>query len=528
MACQRRLNESVRDKMKKFKYVAVIGVDGMGNFNKFADTPNFDRIFKGGAVTYNALSLDPTISAENWGGMLIGADPVVHGLTNSIADRYEYTNEALPSVFKRIRKAMPDAYLASCVNWGPINHGIIEHDQGVKLIHIPDDARLIPQIVRQVYKKPAFLFVQLDEVDGAGHGHGYGTPEHLRQIEKEDKYIGTIYDAYEKAGILQDTLFTVIADHGGYNHGHGGYTDGEKYVFFGASGRNLQRGGIGYMQTKDISAIVLTALGIDLPGYDELGFSSQVPDGLFKDIDGAHRKLEMKEYKKHLDAVDPDAKEGIYSFIDKSAFACGYMFEGKTEDFTGKLKTKEKGHVKYYNIGVRGESGEPGENGYGVTSSLKLGKGFTVSVWIKKDKAHRDTVVVAATNERNDMKTPGFSVGETIHDARIRLYNGEVREDFTAAFPADMESGWVHYAASFDNVKCEVKIYINFRLLNTYKVDESFKGFAVSGPLYIGEDSTGRQNTEDTHCNTMIDDLFIFNRPLEEKEIKSLAEYYGD
>jgi len=52
--------------MKKYEHVIVIGVDGMGNFNRDTDTPNFDRIFDHGAVTYNCLSMVPTISAQNW------------------------------------------------------------------------------------------------------------------------------------------------------------------------------------------------------------------------------------------------------------------------------------------------------------------------------------------------------------------------------------------------------------------------------------------------------------------------------
>ncbi|MBR0537778.1 MAG: alkaline phosphatase family protein, partial [Clostridia bacterium] len=96
---------------KIYKYCAVIGVDGMGNYNRLADTPNMDRIFANGATTYFALSMDPTISAENWGAMLLGASPVVHGLTNGWISQNEYSNKALPSVFTRIRRAFPEAYL---------------------------------------------------------------------------------------------------------------------------------------------------------------------------------------------------------------------------------------------------------------------------------------------------------------------------------------------------------------------------------------------------------------------------------
>ncbi len=82
--------------MQRFKHVAVIGIDGMGGFNKSAQTPCMDSIFVNGAVTYKAFSMDPTISAENWGGMLIGSDPAVHRLTNGYISTHPYTNELYP------------------------------------------------------------------------------------------------------------------------------------------------------------------------------------------------------------------------------------------------------------------------------------------------------------------------------------------------------------------------------------------------------------------------------------------------
>jgi len=68
----------------KYKYVVVIGVDGAGSFFKNASTPNIDTIFANGAITYNMLTANPTISAQCWGSLLHGVSANVHGLTNSI------------------------------------------------------------------------------------------------------------------------------------------------------------------------------------------------------------------------------------------------------------------------------------------------------------------------------------------------------------------------------------------------------------------------------------------------------------
>ena len=49
-----------------YKHVVIIGVDGAGAFFKQANTPNIDFIFMDGAVTYEAITSTPSISAHSW------------------------------------------------------------------------------------------------------------------------------------------------------------------------------------------------------------------------------------------------------------------------------------------------------------------------------------------------------------------------------------------------------------------------------------------------------------------------------
>ena len=48
-----------------YKHVVIVGVDGAGTFFQNADTPNLDRIFENGAVSYTALTSNPSISAQS-------------------------------------------------------------------------------------------------------------------------------------------------------------------------------------------------------------------------------------------------------------------------------------------------------------------------------------------------------------------------------------------------------------------------------------------------------------------------------
>ena len=291
---------------RKYSHVIVIGVDGAGSWFKDAVTPNFDRIFSNGAVTYQALSSKPSISAECWGSMLIGVGPEVHKLTNKKVSILPYPIwSKYPTVFRRIRKAYPEAELGSYCDWNPITKGIVEKFIGVSH-DTARDKELTPLICDYIEKKkPDFLFVHFDSTDGAGHSNGYGTPQHLQAISDVDKLIGDVYSSIEKAHILEDTLFMVITDHGGTiddngRGSHGGWTDAEKYVTFAVSGKGVNNCEIEQMNIRDLAAIVLYAFGIDRPEFDEKGWTSQIPDGVFNDVD-------IPEYKdiSHLTGAAP-------------------------------------------------------------------------------------------------------------------------------------------------------------------------------------------------------------------------------
>ncbi len=290
---------------KKFSHVIAVGVDGAGSWIRTADTPNFDKIFENGAITYRALSSRPTISAECWGAMLLGVGPEVHKLTNNVVSSVPYdVNSPFPSVFKRIREAYPDAVLGSFCDWNPITRGIVENNIGVSS-DTAKDIELTPAICDYIRKnKPDFLFVQFDSVDGTGHRTGYGLPDFLARIHVVDQLIGDIYSAAHEAGILEETLFIVIADHGGTNNemnrgSHGGWTDEEKYVTFAASGKGINKTEIEEMNIRDLAAIVLYAFGIEAPEFDENGWTSQIPKGLFTDCDSEYRDIS------HLTGAEP-------------------------------------------------------------------------------------------------------------------------------------------------------------------------------------------------------------------------------
>ena len=126
---------------------------------------------------------------------------------------------------------------------------------------------------------PTFLFIQMNSIDASGHQNGYGTPAFLRDVEGIDVYIGEIYDAYKAAGVIDETLFIVTADHGGINTAHGGDSPEEMNVFLGIAGHSVNKTTLKNVCIQDIPAIVCDALGVG--GNSE--WNSCIPENLFKE-----------------------------------------------------------------------------------------------------------------------------------------------------------------------------------------------------------------------------------------------------
>ncbi len=511
--------------MFRYNYVAVIGIDGMGKFNSQTDTPNLDKIFRNGAVAWSAISQNPTISAQNWGAMLLGATPLVHKLTNGSISNEHYKNDKLPSLFKRIRDIDPDCYLASVCNWNPINHGIVEEGLGVEKLTAQNDKELVPLIINCIKKKPKFLFVQLDDVDGAGHSGGYGTEHHYEEIRRADGYTGEIYSAYEEAGIIDETLFIVISDHGGVRNGHGGYTDTEKYVFMGVSGKGVQENFITYAETRDIAAIVLYALGLDIPEYDENGFTSQIPEGIWEGTKPYYRKPVERP-------VIPvrETPGNIFDFIDKDKAKLLMHLDNSLEDASGNCTMKQKGTVKFYSNGVNSGCGEFGKTGFAVTEGVSFGEeSFSIAFWVETDATIAEAPALMSNQDwwwKNRRKN-GLTVALRNNDVMFNMSNGNDHIDTVVPFPEEMDGGWMHYAVAFDREYNEVRFYNNFKLRHKITIpDDFYCSYDTEYPFVVGNDGKGTYNNVSHDFIFRLDDIIVLGEAVNDEKIESLRKYY--
>ena len=517
---------------RRYKHAVIVGLDGMGIFCKDTDTPCLDSIFEDGASTIKALSLFPTISAQNWGAMLIGTEPEVHGLTNGTVSQREYTNKELPSIFTTVRKAYPDSILCSVSNWEPINIGIIEHDIDVEMQTADTGEHTTDKIVECVKtRNPNLLFIQIDDPDEGGHHFGYGTKGHLESIRRSDAMVGRIYEAYKEAGIIDDTLFIVITDHGGYGHGHGGYTDTEKYIYLALKGKTVKKTKDFFATTKDINAIIRYAFGLDIPEFNIDGYSSQVPENLFTDWNkpyiqtppGVRNDIESKP--------QPDfyGKDGLSSYFDKDEIKLAMFFEFNHEDSAEKVKFKEHGQIKYYPGGVRGAKAEIGATGCLTSEDVKFGTDdFTVCAWLNIDDAPQTEAHYCGTKTMTD-SGPGFMLGFTNMATWLGVETPDptTYQEHTLNYKKDFSGGWLHTAYSFNRKENKIDIYWNFKLKKIVVLPECFKGVSMDAlPFTVGNEASMKINTEN-NALIYLDDLIVFGKAFDENDINKLKEYYN-
>ncbi|MBQ4192746.1 MAG: alkaline phosphatase family protein, partial [Clostridia bacterium] len=447
---------------------------------------------------------------------------------NGLVESRPFPPDSLfPSVFRIIRENMPDAKLASFCNWNPINVGIVEDGLGVTKDTASGDKGVTDLVCQYVTaEKPTLLFVQFDEVDGAGHGSGYGSAAHIKQLGVEDGYIDRIHAAYEEAGILDDTLFIVTADHGGSGTSHGGWTDGEKYVMWAAAGKSVIPGGeIKDMGIRDTASVVLTALGLADKQPDT--WTARVPSGLFAGVEAKERPVYTISYlyghRTHESAPTP-AAETLTSLIGEDRVLAYLPFDGSEEVTAGTVTAKKSGKL-YFVDGYFG-SGAQFDDGYITLDGYQPGNdSFSVCTWMKTGGVSSDPCIFS-NKDWDSGKNPGFVLSLRDSDVKFNLGNGSDRMDAEHTLPIDFKDGWVYVILVVDRDKGVIRFSYDFGDFETTPIPKSLADVSFQAKkLNIGQDGTGRYSH---HLEAVLDEFLLVDGTVTADQVAALKAHYGN
>ncbi|WP_407479491.1 alkaline phosphatase [Elizabethkingia miricola] len=260
---------------QKVKHVVLIGCDGFGAYAlPEADMPNLKNLMKEGSWSLKARSVLPSSSAVNWASMIMGAGPTLHGYTewNSAVPEIpssDLTKEGMfPSIFSILKEQKPSLITVLIYSWQGINPLV---QKGTTDIRIPakdnDDFCTASAVEVIKTKKPTLTFVHLDQPDGVGHNIGHRTPAYYEELKKVDARIGKIVQAVKDAGIANETVIIVTADHGGKDKGHGGKSLDEVLIPWVVYGKGVKKNQElkNTIITYDTGATIAWLLGLKVP-----------------------------------------------------------------------------------------------------------------------------------------------------------------------------------------------------------------------------------------------------------------------
>lgn len=505
-----------------YERVIIFAVDGVGSSISKVDTPNFDRIFAEGCVTYEAKATVPTISAPSWGAMFYGVRAKVHATTNTMAIRYHKSNDLYPSIFQLTKKAYPKAKVAAFVNWYPIVWGLIEWGEGVdvypkKQISVTKD-QVTEQVMAYLDKySPKLLYVYYVDVDHELHTHGYQSEEYYTELKAMDEHIGFLYDNFRERGLLNNALVIFATDHGGNKTNHGDGSEAEINCTFAITGPGVEKcGTIEEMELQDVAAIVLYALGIEQPEVQ----TGRIPKGIFPGIGGEKRKEDpfpdkLKQYGEIRVEKMPNIPFPPF-LSDKLAYR--QDFEG--EEIKGLSRAKRK------TTGIIGDALDMRESYLktGVKLNMKW-PGFSIGFWFRDNGERNGDPVFVCDKNWASGNNKGFAIAKYENRIQVNIGGwGKNRKDLFWTLPEGYEGKWLHFLVTFDKASQEVRLYCDFEYAGNAKVlPKRYSDWFSKKEIVVGQDITGKYKF---WSNADMDDLMIFSKALTEEEIGELRDWY--
>lgn len=241
------------------KHLIVISYDAFSedNWELASNQPNLSRLIHEGAYTTQLKSVYPTLTYTVHTTMVTGVYPDRHGIFHNnpfepfvpdkekswfwfrkdinaptiyeAAKKYKMSTAAflwpvsgkagirynIPEIraIKKENQALKVLKNGSpffCVNmerkYGHIRHGIEQP--------YLDDFTTLCAIDTIKRKKPNLLMMHLIDLDDAKHVYGTNCPQVSEVIKRMDQRLGHIIKATEDAGMIEDTVFIIVGDHG--------------------------------------------------------------------------------------------------------------------------------------------------------------------------------------------------------------------------------------------------------------------------------------------------------------------------
>jgi len=212
------VSASAAPKPPRIKHVFIISFDQANpSLVQKTEMPTFHRMATNGARTWEAYTIVPSTTLPSHTSMLTGVGIQKHQvLWNDYAPDKGLVK--VPTVFSLAKeRKLKTAMFVSKEKFAHLN---VPGSIDTYLWPQPDDdAKSVAQAFAAEFgkSKPNLTFIHFRDPDTVGHATGAYSPEKVQALKDCDEALKIIQDAVAAAGVLEQSVFILTADHGSHD-----------------------------------------------------------------------------------------------------------------------------------------------------------------------------------------------------------------------------------------------------------------------------------------------------------------------
>ena len=246
------------------KRVLILSIDGfIPDTIELTPMRNLQTLMNTGAYSLVAQTIYPSSTLPAHSSMVTGLCPDKHGVDwNDYIPSRGYANGT--DIFdlahaSGLRTVMVVGKEKLRQLTEPESTDVYEFINDRDLVIAARVAELIPQGF-------GLMFVHFPTPDWMGHEYGWLSPEQYSVLFRADQALQIILDALDKAGMREDTLIIVTADHGGHGTSHGTRRVEDMTIPWIIAGPGVQPTILSTsVNTTDTAATIAWALDLPIP-----------------------------------------------------------------------------------------------------------------------------------------------------------------------------------------------------------------------------------------------------------------------
>jgi hypothetical protein len=244
--------------------VLILSIDGFRpEAITLAPMPNLANLLNTSAYSLKAQTIYPSSTLPAHTSMLSGMCPSKHGVSWN-----DYLPEKGYAIGTDIFDLAHAAGLRTLMVVGKEKLRQVTEPASTDVFEfINDRDTVIAQtVVRLIPEGFGLFFVHFPTPDFMGHEYGWLSPEQLSVLYRADEALASILESLDQAGIRQDTLLIITADHGGHDTTHGSSRPEDMTIPWIVSGPGIKPGPLTTaVNTTDTAATAAWALNLPIP-----------------------------------------------------------------------------------------------------------------------------------------------------------------------------------------------------------------------------------------------------------------------